>query len=167
LERIQSYVNMEHEKPVTKAGRPPAYWPASDEPRVENLSARYSDDGPNVLHRVSFRVKSGEHVGIVRHTGSRKSSLTLSLLRCISTEGSIIYDGLDTSDLNLDALRSSITIIPQVPKLLSRSLHANLDPFGQYDDAGLNSALRAAGLFALQNEMDVALDSTISAGGSN
>ncbi|KAJ7236948.1 P-loop containing nucleoside triphosphate hydrolase protein [Mycena rebaudengoi] len=170
LERIQSYVNIEHEKPVTEAGRPPAYWPANGELRVENLSARYSNDGPNVLHGVSFHVRSGERVGIVGRTGSGKSSLTLSLLRCIPTEGSIIYDGIDTAKLNLDALRSSITIIPQVPELLSESLRANLDPFGQYDDVELNSALRAAGLFALQSEMvegRITLDSAISAGGSN
>ena len=56
------------------------------------------------------------------------------------------------------------------PELLSGSLRANLDPFGQYDDAELNYALRAAGLFALQNEVDegrITLDSSISAGGSN
>jgi ABC-type multidrug transport system fused ATPase/permease subunit len=64
LERIQSYVNIEHEKPVTEAGKPPAYWPASGDLRVENLSARYSEDGPDVLHGVSFHVKSGERVGI-------------------------------------------------------------------------------------------------------
>jgi len=49
-------------------------------------------------------------------------------------------------------------------------LRQNLDPFEQYDDATLNDALRAAGLFALQSEMDegrIALDSAISAGGGN
>jgi ABC-type multidrug transport system fused ATPase/permease subunit len=56
------------------------------------------------------------------------------------------------------------------PELLSGSLRANLDPFGQYDDAQLNYALRAAGLFALQDEMSagrITLDSSISSGGSN
>lgn len=49
-------------------------------------------------------------------------------------------------------------------------MRQNLDPFEQYDDATLNDALRAAGLFALQSEMDegrITLDSAISAGGSN
>ncbi|KAF7340501.1 Multidrug resistance-associated ABC transporter protein [Mycena sanguinolenta] len=170
LERIQGYINIEHEKPATEAGKPPAYWPASGELRVENLSARYSPDGPKVLHDVSFHIKAGERIGIVGRTGSGKSSLTLALLGCIPTEGSVRYDGLETSKLNLDALRSSITIIPQVPELLSGSLRANLDPFGQYDDAELNYALRAAGLFALQSEIDegrITLDSAISEGGSN
>jgi ABC-type multidrug transport system fused ATPase/permease subunit len=49
-------------------------------------------------------------------------------------------------------------------------LRQNLDLFEQYDDATLNDALRAAGLFALQSEMDegrITLDSVVSAGGSN
>jgi hypothetical protein len=53
-----------------------------------------------------------------------QSSLTLSLLRCIFTEGTVYYDGIPTSSINLDALRSNITIIPQVVRyfpLLARS----------------------------------------------
>jgi ABC-type multidrug transport system fused ATPase/permease subunit len=45
-----------------------------------------------------------------------------------------------------------------------------LDPFDQYDDATMNDSLRAAGLFALQSEMDegrLTLDSTIASSGSN
>jgi ABC-type multidrug transport system fused ATPase/permease subunit len=66
-----------------------------------------------VLHDLHFYVKSGERIGIVGRTGSGKSSLTLSLLRCIPTEGNIFYDGIETNTINLDALRSSITVIPQ------------------------------------------------------
>ena len=97
------------------------------------------------------------------------------------------YDGIDTSKINLDALRSSVTIIPQIvrfiyqaesaclnltlqPELLSGTLRRNLDPFEQNDDATLNSALRASGLFDLQDDSDEArlsLDSTISSGGGN
>jgi ABC-type multidrug transport system fused ATPase/permease subunit len=149
---------------------PPAYWPASGDLRVENLSARYSSDGPNVLHDVSFHIKSGERVGVVGRTGSGKSSLTLALLRCIFTEGEVYYDGLPVSKLNLDALRTNITIIPQVPELLSGTLRTNLDPFDQCDDATLNDALRAAGLFSVQSEIDegrLTLDSQIASGGGN
>ena len=46
-----------------------------------------------------------------------QSSLTLSLLRCIFTEGNVYYDGKLTSSINLDALRSSITIIPQTVRV--------------------------------------------------
>lgn len=56
------------------------------------------------------------------------------------------------------------------PELLSGTLRQNLDPFDQYDDVTLNDALRAAGLFSLQNEMEkgrITLDSTIASGGGN
>ncbi|KAF9483592.1 multidrug resistance-associated ABC transporter [Pholiota conissans] len=170
LERIQGYIDIEHEPKPTEEGKPPAAWPTSGELRVENLSARYSKTGPKVLHNISFTIASGERVGVVGRTGSGKSSLTLALLRCIITEGEVYFDGRPTSQVNLDALRTSITIIPQTPELLSGTLRENLDPFDQNDDAVLNSALQAAGLFSLQEdagEASLALDTKIASGGGN
>lgn len=123
-----------------------------------------------MLDNLHFTVRSGERIGIVGRTGSGKSSLTLSLLRCILTEGTVLYDGIDIKKLNLDELRGAVTIIPQVPELLSGTLRENLDLFGQHDDGTLNAALRAAGLFNLQNGTDdgrITLDSQISANGGN
>ncbi|KAF9481115.1 multidrug resistance-associated ABC transporter [Pholiota conissans] len=170
LERIQGYIDIEHEPKPTKEGKPPASWPTSGDLRVKHLSARYSETGPRVLHDLNFTVKSGERIGVVGRTGSGKSSLTLALLRCILTEGDVYYDGLPTSSINLDSLRSNITIIPQTPELLSGTLRRNLDPFEQHDDATLNNSLRDAGLFALQEEMgegQITLDSNIASGGAN
>ncbi|KAF8966908.1 multidrug resistance-associated ABC transporter [Flammula alnicola] len=167
---VRWYNEFEVQANSTDSGKPPAAWPQSGELQVDKLSARYSSTGPKVLHDLSFHVKSGERIGIVGRTGSGKSSLTLSLLRCILTDGTVYYDGLPTNKINLDELRSNITIIPQMPELLSGTLRRNLDPFEQHDDATLNSALRAAGLFSLQNETDEArltLDSDISSGGNN
>ncbi|KAJ7449230.1 hypothetical protein FB451DRAFT_754458 [Mycena latifolia] len=170
LERIKQYISVEQEPKAKPSGVPPAYWPASGSISVDRLSARYSVDGPKVLHDISFDIKSGERVGVVGRTGSGKSSLTLALLRCILTEGAVRFDGLLTSSINLQALRSNITIIPQMPELLAGSLRSNLDMLNQFDDAALNDALRAAGLTALQEGMEdgkLTLDSEISAGGNN
>ncbi|KAH9056241.1 hypothetical protein EDB87DRAFT_1676120 [Lactarius vividus] len=154
LERMHSYINAEQEPKPTEQGTPPAHWPASGDLRVEKLSARYSYDGPKVLHDISFHIKSGERVGVVGRTGSGKSSLTLSLLRCIFTEGSVHYDDKLTSSINLDALRSNITIIPQIVRTPATSLRA----------------LHASGLFSLQNDDEggrLTLDSQIASGGGN
>lgn len=170
LERIQGYVEIEQEPKATPDGVPPAYWPASGEVVVENLSAKYGPEAPEVLHNLNFRIASGERIGVVGRTGSGKSSFTLALLRCILTQGAIYFDGLDTKSINLEALRTSVTIIPQVPELLSDTLRGNLDPFNQYDDATLNDALRAAGLFSIQSEDDegrITLETSISSGGGN
>ncbi|KAK7462765.1 hypothetical protein VKT23_020778 [Stygiomarasmius scandens] len=170
LERINRYINIEQEPKPTPEGEPPAYWPSSGELRVEKLSARYSSDGPKVLRDLSFAVNSGERIGVVGRTGSGKSSLMLSLLRLIFTEGDVYYDGLPVKSLNLEALRTNVTIIPQVPELLSGTVRDNLDPFGQYDDATLNSALRSAGLYSIQTEDEdnrITLDSAIASSGNN
>lgn len=56
------------------------------------------------------------------------------------------------------------------PELLSGTIRHNLDIFGQYDDAALNDALRAAGLLSSQGVSDetrFTLDTEISSGGGN
>ena len=111
-------MTIEQEPKPIQEKTPPASWPTSGELRVEKLSARYSPDGPRVLHDISFEVKSGERVGIVGRTGSGKSSLTLALLRLILTESKVYYDGIATDSVKLDALRSHITIIPQVVRVM-------------------------------------------------
>ncbi|KAG8864769.1 hypothetical protein FRB96_003355 [Tulasnella sp. 330] len=148
LERIKGYVEIEQEPKGMDSGEPPAYWPSSGSIRVEGLSARYTKDGPSVLSDVTFEIKSGERVGV----------------------GKVYYDGVDTASLNLDALRSNVTIIPQQPELMSGTLRQNLDPFSEHDDAMLNSCLRSAGLFSLQQEDDedkIGLDSSVASGGTN
>ncbi|KZS96501.1 P-loop containing nucleoside triphosphate hydrolase protein [Sistotremastrum niveocremeum HHB9708] len=155
LERIQDFLNIDHEPPATEEGRPPAYWPASGELVVENFSAKYSGDGPSVLKDISFTLKSGERMGVVGRTGAGKSTVALALLRAIPTSGTVIFDGLDTSRMNLAALRSNVTLIPQHPELLAGTLRENLDPFNEHDDATLNDALRAAGLHRTQGSVNV------------
>ncbi|KAF9476386.1 P-loop containing nucleoside triphosphate hydrolase protein [Pholiota conissans] len=141
-ERIDAYLRIDQEPKNSDNGKPPAYWPASGDLRVQNLSARYETESSNVLHDISFHVKPGEHVGIVGRTGSGKSSLALALLRSIPTTGE--------------------------PEMLTGTLRQNLDPFDDFGDAHLNDALCAAGLFSLQSSDDsiasVTLDTIIASG---
>ncbi|KAF6747842.1 multidrug resistance-associated ABC transporter [Ephemerocybe angulata] len=181
MERIFAYTKIEQEETPSEGGRPPAAWPTSGEVRVENLSARYSKTGPVILHDLNFAIRSGERIGVVGRTGSGKSSLTLALLRCILTEGTVYFDGLATDKINLDALRSNITIIPQMvliaarafdrlPHIKTGTLRYNLDPFGEYDDATLNAALQSSGFYASDTDAGegrLNLDSTIAGVGAN
>ncbi|KAF8599477.1 hypothetical protein BDV93DRAFT_560277 [Ceratobasidium sp. AG-I] len=100
--------------------------------------------------------------GLAAYLVSGKSPLTLSLLRMIPIKGNVYYDGISTHAVNLDVLYSSIMIIPQQPDLMSGTVHQNLDPFDEHDDAVPYAVLQSAGLHALQSEDDegyIGLDS--------
>lgn len=72
-----------------------------------------------MLRDFTCSVKPGEKVGIVGRTGAGKSSLALALFRIIeAASGYIAIDGIRISDLGLHDLRSKLTIIPQVWKML-------------------------------------------------
>ncbi|WVQ64901.1 uncharacterized protein L199_003070 [Kwoniella botswanensis] len=177
VERIEDYLVIDQEPKAVESKQPPASWPTSGSIVLDKLSARYSPDGPTVLNQLQVNIASGEKVGIVGRTGSGKSTLALALLRMIPTEGSVVIDGIKTEDINLHALRSHVTIIPQDPVLLSGSLRFNLDPFGEHDDAELNDALQSSGLGQTRNPTQenggtatpqrLSLDTQIAAGGGN
>jgi ABC-type multidrug transport system fused ATPase/permease subunit len=83
----------------------------------------------------------------VGRTGAGKSSLALSLLRFTHiSNGSVVINGRDINDINLEALRRRITIIPQDPVLFSGTIRSNLDPFSETDDTELQAALESCGL---------------------
>lgn len=178
VERVQDYLDIETEKANVPSGVPPAYWPASGSIKIEGLSARYSADGPTVLDDINLEIKTGERIGVVGRTGSGKSTLALALLRLIPTEGDVYIDGVNYNGLNLDALRSKITIIPQDPTMSSGTVRLNIDPYGEHEDAVLYAALKSSGLTGLQEAAAgdgtttpgghaINLDTPITAGGEN
>jgi ABC-type transport system involved in cytochrome bd biosynthesis fused ATPase/permease subunit len=102
------------------------------------LQVRYRPELEPVLRGVTFEVKPRQKVGVVGRTGefrtvvfaldshlsraltagSGKSSLMLALFRILEAEsGYISIDGLTTSQVGLDDLRSRLAIIPQVSVL--------------------------------------------------
>lgn len=59
----------------------PSGWPEKGEIDFQKLSIRYRNGLDLILKGITFKVRSGEKVGIVGRTGAGKSSLTLSLFR--------------------------------------------------------------------------------------
>ena len=77
----------------------------------------------DVLKSLTFEIKGGERIGIVGRTGAGKSTLTSALFRLRELrDGKIIIGGEDISRINLETLRTAITIIPQEPMLFSETI---------------------------------------------
>ncbi|PIC15233.1 hypothetical protein B9Z55_022287 [Caenorhabditis nigoni] len=143
-------------------------WPEKGDIFIKNFSVRYRPGLELVLHEVSAHVEPSEKVGIVGRTGAGKSSLTLALFRIIEADGGCIeIDGVNIADLQLEQLRSRLTIVPQDPVLFSGTLRMNLDPFEAFNDDRIWEALRNAHLESFVNSLQDGLSHKISEGGEN
>ena len=96
------------------------------EVRFDDVSFSYEAGRP-VLRDVSFAVKPGTVTAIVGPTGSGKSTLMALLSRLFDPDsGSIVIDGRDIRDIELDSLRANISVALQENVLFGMSLRDNI-----------------------------------------
>lgn len=122
VERVLEYSQLEPEKQPDIPKKVAAEWPSKGKIEFRNVFYRYSNDHKPVLRGLSFTVDPNEKVSIVGRTGAGKSSLIAAIFRLAIVEGDILIDDLNTSCMDLNELRSRISIIPQEPTLFSGTL---------------------------------------------
>lgn len=80
-----------------------------------------------ILKNVSFEIKAGDHVGIVGHTGSGKSTIANLILRMYDViSGSISIDGVDIKKIRIADLRRNIAIVSQEIFLFRGTIAENI-----------------------------------------
>jgi len=80
-----------------------------------------------LFHNLNLRIKPGQKVGLVGHSGSGKTSLTRILLRFSDIDGgAITIDGQNIAHVTQDDLRSVIAYVPQEPLLFHRTIKENI-----------------------------------------
>ncbi len=99
-----------------------------DAPAIEFERVSFSyPTGPPVLHEVSFRVRRGERVAVVGHTGAGKTTLVNLLCRFHETpRGRVRIHGHDIDALSHHELRSRIAIVQQDVFLFSDTIANNI-----------------------------------------
>jgi ATP-binding cassette subfamily B protein len=106
-----------------------------------------SDAEPEwVLRDVSFRVRPGETMAIVGHTGAGKTTIVSLLMRFYDPQrGRITMDGVDIRDLPLDELRAAIGYVQQDIFLFAGDVTSNIRLSNPVPDASVVAAATRVG----------------------
>jgi ABC-type multidrug transport system fused ATPase/permease subunit len=99
-----------------------------------------------VLKGINFSIGQNQTLAIVGSSGAGKSTLASLLLRYYEQQsGSILFDGIDSREIDLDYLRTHIAIVPQEVMLFADTIKENIR-FGRPEasDSELIEAAQAA-----------------------
>lgn len=112
--------------------------------RFDHVTFAYEDKP--VIEDVSFDADIGTITAVVGPTGAGKSTLMLLLLRLMDPDrGMVTIDGIDAREIELDALRSAMSVATQENILFSTSVRENIRYAApDADDARVREAARVA-----------------------
>jgi ATP-binding cassette subfamily B protein len=123
----------------------------------------------NVLEGVSLRIPAGATVALVGESGSGKSTLLKLLLGFYApTGGRILFDGIDTRDIEPGSLRGRIGVVSQEPFVFNGTLRENVAlgrPGATPSD--VIDAVRAAGLEEFVSRLPDRYDTVLGERGAN
>ena len=93
--------------------------------KLDNVSFSYDDK--TVLDGVSFELKPNHTIAIVGKSGEGKSTLLSLINRLIDcNSGKILLDGILNTELTEEALRKSVSLVPQSPYIFNTTIRQNL-----------------------------------------
>ena len=112
------------------------------------------------VNDVSLKLRAGETIGIVGESGSGKSTLAMAIMRLISFQGKIVFDGRDIGALktrDLRALRKDMQIVFQDPygslsprmtcaQIIAEGLGVHGTPSGSSQEDLVDEILQEVGL---------------------
>ncbi|MFE3100395.1 ABC transporter ATP-binding protein [Nocardia tengchongensis] len=165
-ERISAVLDTE-----SSVAEPQAPQPFRGDPGVVDMQfAEFKFPGAEkpVLKGIRFQTAPGTTTAIVGATGSGKTTLINLIPRLIDvTDGAVQVGGTDVRELQLEALRSEIGLVPQKAYLFSGTVASNLR-YGKPDatDEELWHALEIAQAADFVREMPQGLETPVAQGGT-
>ena len=94
--------------------------------KFDRINFSYIDKEP-VLNDINFEVNAGQTLALVGATGSGKSSIINLILRFYNVDsGTILLDGKDIMQYNIQSLRSHVALVLQDVFLFSDTIYNNI-----------------------------------------
>ena len=169
--RIKEVLDYDRNKAESPATDKPPVTKDPEAPFIEfkNVSFSYDKNAAYALSDVSFTLEKGQTLGIIGGTGSGKSTL-VSILQGIYpvTEGSVLIEGADVKDYNVQELRKYFSVVSQKPLLFAGTVRDNI-LFGNPDatDDDIDQALKASVSDEFVYAKEGGLDFKVEYGGRN
>lgn len=169
--RIKEVLDYDKNKAESSATDKPPVTKDPEAPFIEfkNVSFSYDKNAAYALSDVSFTLERGQTLGIIGGTGSGKSTL-VSILQGIYpvTEGSVLIEGADVRDYNVQELRKYFSVVSQKPLLFAGTVRDNI-LFGNPDatDDDIDQALKASVSDEFVYAKEGGLDFKVEYGGRN
>ncbi len=154
-------------KPVDAKPAQPAKVGGINELEFRNLSFKHRTAQFNALEDISFDVKKGETIAFVGPSGAGKSTLVKLLVGLYRPqEGHIFYNGVSSSDIDFDELRSQIGFVTQDTQLFAGTIKENLlFVYPEATDEELWDVLKKASCNYILSRADKGLETVIGEGG--
>jgi ATP-binding cassette subfamily B protein len=141
--------------------------PAAGDLEVRDLTFRYSESARRpALRDVRLTFARGLSYALIGRTGSGKSTLAKVLTRAVELpRGTVFLGGVDLLDIDVEALRRWIAVVPQRTEILAGTLAENIALF----DPGLleraAGAIEELGLGAWVDDLPDGLQTRLGDGG--
>jgi len=130
---------------------------------IQYNNVHFQYDEKPMLRNISFKIKSGQKVGIVGKSGCGKSTLTYMLLRFYEPQkGNIQIDNTPIDKVNLQSLRKNVGIVLQEPFIFNTTIRENI-LLGQNDasEGDIEQACQQAGIVDFIRSLPEQLDTVI------
>ena len=135
----------------------------------ENVSFLYPGSNEKTLRNISFKIETGETLGIIGSTGSSKSTLVQLIPRLYDvTEGAVYVGGVDVRNFDIKALRDQVAFVLQKNTLFSGTIRENMK-WGNENatDEEIIRALKHAQAWEFVSKYEDGLDHRVEQGGEN
>ncbi len=120
---------------------------------LNNITFRYTENGPVIIDDLSLKIRPGQYVAIVGATGCGKSTLMRLMLGFeIPQKGAVYYDGMDLTSLDLKSLRQKIGTVMQNGKLFQGNIYSNI--VISAPQLGMEDAWRAAEKAGMKEDIE-------------
>ncbi|MCR3906807.1 MAG: ABC transporter ATP-binding protein/permease [Tenericutes bacterium] len=133
----------------------------------KDLTFYYNEDEV-ILDHFNLKVKAGQSVALVGHTGSGKTTLINLLSRFYEPkEGSILIDGKDYRERSIHWLHSRLGYVLQSPHLFSTTVMENIR-YGKLDatDEEVIYAAKMVGVDSFVSKLDLGYQTFVGEGGN-